>query len=746
MEAVAVLVVGVLGLVVLVAPLLAIAALVRLNRLETRVSELTVRIQRLQSRRSAPPVAQPPAPEPTAPAAPPATASTPPRSEPPPAPEPTSSPEPPPVVEPQPERPRARRPQATPDFATTLGPRILVGAGGLAVIVFLALFVRYAWENDWVGPAGRVLSGSVVSLGLVAAGLRLLNQRYRPLGQGLAAAGFAGLYVSAYAAHGVYDLVPRGLAGAVMVAVIVSAVLVADRRRTRLLAALAWIGGYLTPALLSTGRDRAESLFVYLGLLGAGAVWLDRRKGWLETTPLALLGTVTLYLGWCGAHYDADRFVVAAVGLVGLSALFALGIATKESGSVFDTLLLSAVLVVSGLVSAGLASAADRPLALLALLLAQLTLAVLVRRRWEWSEAATVATLALAVLVWFVESYEAHRGAEALTLALGLAGAAVLVVAVRGFILGQQLTAPDGTTQLSAAALAWVALERVLNLSHPDLLGPAALALAVLFLALGLAARRQEVDQTLWARVSLGLAAAFLTLAIPVQLGLFGITLAWALEALVLLWLGSKQDSVLTRLGGYAVLLLAVGRLFTHHLPLHATIFTPVFNPVFATWLFVVLAAAAARLLTRSPREERSPLDVLSGPLLATLSLGLLFGLLTGEIDSFFDHKARMAREIFDDRAALVAERQGGLAVSVLWTVFATGLLSAGLGLRSRSLFYAAYGLFGITAMKVVFVDLATLSTLYRMLSFLALGVLLLAGAWLNLRFRERLAPPGGDG
>jgi uncharacterized membrane protein len=39
-------------------------------------------------------------------------------------------------------------------------------------------------------------------------------------------------------------------------------------------------------------------------------------------------------------------------------------------------------------------------------------------------------------------------------------------------------------------------------------------------------------------------------------------------------------------------------------------------------------------------------------------------------------------------------------------------------------------------------VDLATLPTLYRMLSFLALGVLLLAGAWLNLRLRERLAAP----
>ena len=81
----------------------------------------------------------------------------------------------------------------------------------------------------------------------------------------------------------------------------------------------------------------------------------------------------------------------------------------------------------------------------------------------------------------------------------------------------------------------------------------------------------------------------------------------------------------------------------------------------------------------------------------------------------------------------------------MLWTAFATSLLASGLALRSRALFHTAYALFGVTALKVVMVDLATLPTLYRMLSFLALGVLLLAGAWLNLRFRERLVEPEED-
>jgi uncharacterized membrane protein len=262
-----------------------------------------------------------------------------------------------------------------------------------------------------------------------------------------------------------------------------------------------------------------------------------------------------------------------------------------------------------------------------------------------------------------------------------------------------------------------------------------------LHLALGLAARRAP-GQTLWARVTLSLAAVFLTLAIPVQLGLFGITLGWAFEALVLLWLGVRHDSRLARVGGYLVLLLAVFRLAARHFPLHDGAFTPVLNPVFGTWLLVIASVALARRLTAPVREKGETLDQVAGLVLGPLGLALLFGLLTAETRSVFEEKVRLARAAGDGATVLAAQRQAGLALSVLWTAFATALLAAGLALRSRVLFHAAYALFGVTALKVVMVDLATLPTLYRMFSFLALGVLLLAGAWLNLRFRERLVEP----
>jgi uncharacterized membrane protein len=307
-----------------------------------------------------------------------------------------------------------------------------------------------------------------------------------------------------------------------------------------------------------------------------------------------------------------------------------------------------------------------------------------------------------------------------------VAGLYLLSLIERGLLHRRRVGAPDVAVHLMDAALAWTVLYRALYERQPRMLGAIAVALAALYLLLGLAAIKERSEDRLQVRTLLGLAAVFVTLAIPVQLGLHGITLAWAAEALLLLALGLRFASPLARAGAYGVLVLAGARLLVRHLPLHeGPSFTPVLNPAFGTWLAVILAFAAAFFMRRRARPETA-LDRAMGPGLATLALGLLFALLTMETEDVFATRARLA---------------GQLALSVLWTLFATGLLAGGLALRSRPLFYSAYALFAATAVKVVAVDLATLGAVYRMLSFLALALLLMAGAYLNLRFRERLLP-----
>jgi uncharacterized membrane protein len=313
----------------------------------------------------------------------------------------------------------------------------------------------------------------------------------------------------------------------------------------------------------------------------------------------------------------------------------------------------------------------------------------------------------------------------------------------RGLRSPAPLPSSDVALHVLDATFAWTVLYGALYGSHPRTLGIVSLALAALYLLLGAAALRWRRADRRQVHVLLGLAAVFVTLAIPVQLGLHGITLLWALEGVMLLALGLRYASLPARIGGYVVLGLAVLRLFARHPIGGPAGFTPVLNAGFGTWLAVIAALAAAAWIRRRFGAAASPFEAGAVPALTALALTLLFVLLTGETSAAFESRARAAAFDSDPDAARAAALSGRVALSVLWTVFATGLLAGGLALRSRPLFYAAYALFGVTAFKVVLVDTATLQAPYRMLSFLALALLLLAGAYLNLRFRERLLPRG---
>ena len=62
--------------------------------------------------------------------------------------------------------------------------------------------------------------------------------------------------------------------------VTVVAVLLSIRRDSIFIALLGLVGGFSTPALLSTGRDNPFGLFGYLLLLNAGLGWVAYRKRW----------------------------------------------------------------------------------------------------------------------------------------------------------------------------------------------------------------------------------------------------------------------------------------------------------------------------------------------------------------------------------------------------------------------------------------------------------------------------------
>jgi uncharacterized membrane protein len=66
------------------------------------------------------------------------------------------------------------------------------------------------------------------------------------------------------------------------------------------------------------------------------------------------------------------------------------------------------------------------------------------------------------------------------------------------------------------------------------------------------------------------------------------------------------------------------------------------------------------------------------------------------------------------------------VALSVLWGVIGLASVVVGFARHVRPLRYAGLGLFGVTLVKILFVDMASVPPVYRILSFIAVGAVLL--------------------
>ena len=75
---------------------------------------------------------------------------------------------------------------------------------------------------------------------------------------------------------------------------------------------------------------------------------------------------------------------------------------------------------------------------------------------------------------------------------------------------------------------------------------------------------------------------------------------------------------------------------------------------------------------------------------------------------------------------------------SAVWLLFGVALLAAGIFLRSLTLRVASAAVVVLTVLKVFLIDMSDLTGIYRALSFLGLGVVLIGIGW----FYQRLLFP----
>ena len=328
-----------------------------------------------------------------------------------PAPEPepiaATTPPPPPPTEPAPAPPA--KPAFTLDWENLVGIKLFSWIAGIALVLAAVFFLKYSVEHGWLSPAVRATLGIITGATLVVICEMRVARGYAFTANAMHGAGIAILYATLFAIHALWRLLPPGVVFFLMLIVTAVAVWLSIRRDSMFIALLGMMGGFATPALLSTGENRPVGLFSYLLLLNAGLAWVAYRKRWPALTLGSVVFTVFYQWGWVSTYLTADQLPLAVAIFLVFAAMAAAALWIERRDARFDRIALAAAVLplAFGIFAAAVPAYGARVHTLFGfLLLVAAGLAVIaVVRRHAWLHAIGGAAVLLTFAIWSAVSY-----------------------------------------------------------------------------------------------------------------------------------------------------------------------------------------------------------------------------------------------------------------------------------------------------------------------------------------------------
>ena len=564
--------------------------------------------------------------------------------------EPAPTPHPPPTVEPPlvpPSDVVAQLPslQAPPytapprpasdDLEGKIGKLWLNRIGIFAILIGVSYFIKYAFDNGWIGPSGKITLGLLACIGLVLWSERFRNKGYGVFSYSLKAVGIGTLYLSLWGAFQIYHLVPSAVAFIAMIVVTASTIALALSQDAEILAAFAMVGGFSTPVLLSTGQNHEVVLFSYVGLLDIAILGMVARKPWRRLLVGSFIGTATLAVGWYSEYYTLQQRAL----------------------TVFFTLMFGAIF-------------AAIPL-----------LTPLTKSRWYSGFSVTLTLLPLVNAAALFFALFAMYDSERATLtwySLGLAAAYLAL-----------------SSQFKRRAAGDESIVNVINLLH------------------------------------IAIAIAFITIAIPLKLNSHWITNGWLIESAVLLFVAVRTKADFLRYFAGTTLALGIARLlFFDNFQVQSLLF----NARFATYLVgIAIMGGIVAAGERDASSQEMPYVRFAGVCLNVLALIAL----TLEASDYFNRQLADWSQAHGPGAyAQVHQIQlaRNFSYSAIWLAYGAGLMMVGFWRQSAFVRWQALVLIAITIAKVFLYDVSELQQGYRIVSFIALGAVLMAISYIYHR------------
>jgi len=540
--------------------------------------------------------------------------------------------------------------------------------GIAALFLGVSFFIKYAFDNNWISPFGRVAIGIIIGIALLAIGEKLM-QKYSKYAQILSGGGIAVLYFSIFAAMNFYHLIGQYPAFLIMILITALGIFLSLRYDAISLMMVSLVGGFLTPILVATGKIEMATIFSYLFILNVAILYVAIFKKWRAVNVVGFIFTIIIVSSWIGRFYTEGQ---------------------------------------------------------LAMTMFFLTLFFI--------------TYSVSSLIYNLVKKEKSTGVE------------------------QLLT-------IFSAVIYFSASYALLDKEYHFILGAFAVILALYYLLWAYSVRiLTPKDENLYNFLAF-LGMGFITIAIPIQFEEKVITISWGIEALLLFYLGIKTKKEFTKFFALAIFSLAVFRLLFIDSGFDFSNMV-VFNISFFLFILFIsltyLLAGMFRVASNDNENNQGTLRADQAFILFIIIANLLtIVAISREITFSYDKEINQIKKIEvinPNRLKSGGEEYGissstidksyiktnnakikkirnkqSVSLSIFWIIYGIILTTIGIVMRSKALRLGGLAILILAILKLFFYDLWNLGTLYRIVSSISLGVVLLLISFAYQKYKSRL-------
>lgn len=644
-----------------------------------------------------------------------------------------------------------------------VGSKVITAVGMISVFLGVVAFLRYAFTNNLITPGMRVFLGFLFGLVFIGVG-HFLRKKYDTYATGLIGGGLGVFYISAYAAFSFYGLISEPAAFVFFILITGLGIILALSYNSKPLIQFSLLGGFIVPLIFPLANS-VHAIFPYLIILNLSILIIARFKMWPDITALGLIATALLCIQWTVsgranfAVTETFAYLTILFGIYFTTSFINFIVRDRDYKGV-DAFLLYALPMLYFVWCAPLIHTQDG-YAILTFGLAVFYLIASIALRVIFMSFPSI-KIASNVMIMIGSACLAAATAlhfDGSTITIFWALEAVLMVAV-GYVLKARGNRAVGIVLALFVGFRALAFDFSLPSGAVAIFNSRAFTalfvtgmFSVLWVVYKIFADERVEEDERKAGNFLGAVGLMLMPFIWMNAELMNFAtgdatrfmpIMWSLYALVFASASFLAREVVFRVFAHIILIGSICVMVVTQWILNGDQYAFIFNIRLLSALVIVAVLSAIASMIHKHRDQ---LISDEASLLTFYYVGInatLLWALSLEVIDYYNARIAGTYDAYGNvrgggSEVVSFENSKRVALSILWLAYASIALMVGIQQKARFIRQFAIALLAVTVFKIFIYDTANLSDIYRFVSFITLGVILLMIGFAYYRFKDRI-------